>query len=75
MANTTAEECALVHVLVFHDDTCGPFSAALGAQDGDCFPSTLTVTATTDLDNTFVECVGPTPDTQVGNGTLQVVGE
>ena len=75
MTNATADECALVHILAFHDDTCGPFSAALGAKDGDCFPSALTVNATTDLDNTFVQCFGPTPDTQVGNGTLKIVGE
>ena len=39
------------------DGTCGPFSAANDGSDGtNCLVSSLTVTATTDLNNTLIQC-------------------
>ena len=35
---------------------CGPFSANLTASDGDCYNSTLTVTASPELNGTVVSC-------------------
>ncbi len=76
--NTTAELCVLANALSAqsgYSDTCGPFTARFGTRNGNNFPSTLTVTATAELDNAFVQCFGPLTNATVGNGTLQIVGK
>ena len=40
-------------------ETCGPFSVQVNnASDGDCYTSTLTVTALPELNGTVIQCVG-----------------
>ncbi len=50
-ANTTGDQCAVIHVLG-GTDTCGPFTSELGTKDdeNDCIPSTLSVVVTGDMD-------------------------
>ncbi len=76
--NTTAVACVLANALSAQDgisDSCGPFIARFGTRNGNSYPSTLTVTATAELDNAFVQCFGPMTDSEVGNGTLQIIGK
>ncbi len=70
----TMDTFALAHQ-INATDTSGPFTAQLGVSSGSSYPSTFTATATVELDNTFVQCFGPTLTDQVGNGTLYVVGK
>ncbi len=69
--------CVILHS--FGDPLmCGPddeFMAELGTADGDCYPSTLSVTATFSLNGTFVQCFGPLDNVEVGNTTLRILGE
>ena len=40
-------------------ETCGPFSVQVNnASDGDCYTSTLTVTASPELNGTLIQCFG-----------------
>ena len=40
-------------------ETCGPFSVQINnASDGDCYTSTLTVTASPELNETLIQCDG-----------------
>ena len=60
------------------DDTCGPFSAANDGSDGtNCLVSSLTVTASTDLNNTLIQCnnvdLSNNP-TQVDSTALYITG-
>ncbi len=78
--NTTMDSvsCFLANALSTQDGysaTCGPFTARFGTNNRDSYPSTLTVTANAKLDNAFVQCFGPDLETEVGNGTLQIVGK
>ncbi len=73
--NFTMVTFALAHQIPSASDTNGPFTAQLGVSSGTSYPSTFTATATVELDNTFVQCFGPTLTDQVGNGTLYVVGK
>ena len=54
--------------------TCGPFSAANDGSDGtNCLVSSLTVTASTDFNNTLIQCNNVdlmSNPTEVGNSTL-----
>ena len=60
------------------DDTCGPFSAANDGSDGpNCLVSSLTVTASTDLNNTLIQCINVdlmSNPTVVGSTTLFITG-
>ena len=60
------------------DDTCGPFSAVNDGSDGtNCLVSSLTVTASTDLNNTLIRCknVGLSNSvTQVDSAILTIIG-
>ena len=51
---------------------CGPFSVQATDSDGDCYTSTLTVTASPELNGTLIQCshLGA----EVGNTTLLVAG-
>ena len=58
----TPQPCAGGGVALAHNTLgdppieCGPFSAQLTASDGDCYTSTLTVTASPELNGTVVTC-------------------
>ena len=58
----TPQPCAGGAVALVHSTLgdppieCGPFSAQLTASDGDCYTSTLTVTASLELNGTVVTC-------------------
>lgn len=53
----------------------GVFTARFNATNATSFSSTLTGTATTALDGTLVECLGPTLSRNVvGNSSLQILG-
>ena len=61
-------------VLLFHGTPvggppieCGEFSAQLIASDGDCYTSTLTVTASPELNGTVVTC-----DSTDGSATIMI---
>ena len=58
--------------------TCGPFSAANDGSDGtNCLVSSLTVTASTDLNNTLIQCNNVdlmNNPTQVGSTVLTIAG-
>ena len=60
--NITLQPCPGGVVGLFHNTLgdpqikCGPFSANLTASDGDCYTSTLTVTASPELNETVVTC-------------------
>ena len=60
------------------DDTCGPFSAANDGNDGtNCLVSSLTVTTSTDLNNTLIQCTNvdlSNNPTEVGSTTLYITG-
>ena len=59
-------------------DTCGPFSAANDGSDGtNCLVSSLNVTASTDLNNTLIQCTNvdlSNNPTQVGGAVLFITG-
>ena len=58
----TPQPCAGSAVVLVHSTLggppieCGQFSAQLTASDGDCYTSTLTVTASPELNGTVVRC-------------------
>ena len=58
--------------------TCGPFSAANDGSDGtNCLVSSLTVTASTDLNNTLIQCINvdlSNNPTEVGSAVLIITG-
>ena len=60
------------------DGTCGPFSAANDGSDGtNCLVSSLTVTATTDLNNTLIQCSNVdllNNPTEVGSAVFTIAG-
>ncbi len=74
-ANTTGEQCAVIHA-IGGTDTCGPFTSELGTKDdeNDCFPSTLSVVVTGDMDTTLIECFSPSFDEEdkIGSGLLVI---
>ena len=78
-------ECTLPHSTAGASSTCGnssTFTATFGLEFGTSatsFSSTLSGTATSELNGTLVECFGPhldrEPGNRVGNSTLQILGE
>ena len=60
------------------DDTCGPFSAANDGSDGtSCLVSSLTVTTSTNLNNTLIQCSNVdlmSNPTEVGSAVLTIAG-
>ena len=80
-----SSECSLVHNTADLPGPCGsgsPFTATSGTGFGTSatsFSSTLTGTATSELDGTLVECFGPAfsrdAGNRVGGSTLQIVGQ
>ncbi len=75
---SSMSSCVILHSIGEPTDTCGPgdvFMAELGTAEGNCYPSTLSVTATFSLNGTFVECFGPKSEDEVGNSTLLILGE
>ena len=81
----SSSECTLAHSTAGATSTCGAgrvFSATTGAGFGTnatSFSSTLSGTATSELDGTLVECFGPAfsrdAGNMVGNSTIQVLGK
>ena len=79
-----SSECFLSHSTVSAESTCGPdraFTARSGTSFGTnvtSYSSTLSVTATSELNGTLVECFGPLlardAENMVGNSTLQILG-
>ena len=49
----------------------GPFSARLSASDGDCYTSTVTVTASLELNGTVIAC-SDNPGNVTGNAVIQL---
>ena len=80
-----SSECSLVHNTADDPGPCGsgsPFTVTTGTGFGTSatsFRSTLSGTATTILNGTWVECFGPAlsreAENVVGNSTLQIVGQ
>ena len=73
--------CRLEHSDTGVTDACGPgdvFIAMFENTSAISFSSTLSGTATTELNGTLVECFGPLfnfdAGNMVGNGILQIVG-
>ena len=66
-------------VNIFHgfptqeSDTCGPFLVDATGSDGDCYTSTLTVTASPELNGTVILCSEST--VEVGRATIVVNGK
>ena len=52
--------------------TCGPFAAQATGSDGDCYTSTLTVTASPELNGTVIQCSHGS--VEVDRATLLVTG-
>ena len=77
-------ECSLVHSTTDDPGPCGsgsPFTVTTGTgfgTSGTSFSSTLSGTATSELNGTVVKCFGPAlssnAENMVGNSTLQIVG-
>ena len=71
----TPQPCAGGVIALFHGTLgdsqleCGPFSAQLTASDGDCYTSTLTVTASPELNGTVVTCQD-NPGNVAGSATV-----
>ena len=59
-------------ILAQESDMCGPFSVQATGSDGDCYTSTLTVTASLDLSGTVINCSHES--VEVGRATLIVAG-
>ena len=53
-------------------DMCGPFSVQATGSDSDCYTSTLTVTASPELNGTVIQCSHES--VEVGRATLIVAG-
>ena len=71
----TSEVCGLAHTVGGDDDKCGPFTAELGVErPGNCYPSTLRVTATQAVNDTLIQCFSPTQiqSDRVGSGRLLI---
>ena len=62
----------IVHGSSQESGTCGPFSVQTNGSDGNCHTSTLTVTASPELNGTVIQCshLG----VEVGRATLLVAG-
>ena len=69
--------CAGGVVALFHSTLggppmeCGPFSAQLTANDSNCYTSTLTVTASLELNGTVVTCED-NPGNVAGSATINI---
>ena len=80
-----SSECPLVHSSSSVTSTCGAgnaFTATAGTGFGTSatsFSSTLSVTATPELDGTLIECFGPGTvgdlGNKVGSSTVQILGQ
>ena len=83
--NGSSECNALTHRISSSSSPCGPsnaFTARPGTgfgTSGPTYSSTLSGTATSELDGILVECFGPAnnvdPRNRVGGDTLQILGE
>ena len=80
-----SSECTLLHSTASAPGPCGSGSAftvttvtGFGTS-ATFFSSTLSVTATSELNGTLVECFGPAlsrdPGNRVGGSTLQIIGQ
>ena len=72
----TPQPCdGLVSFFIMYHNTdtfkCGPFSARLTASDGDCYASTVTVTASLELNGTVIAC-SDNPGNVTGNAVIQL---
>ena len=80
-----SSECSLTHTTVDGPRPCGsgsPFTVTTGTGFGTnatSYSSTLSSTATSELDGTLVECFGPGFDRNAGNtvgkNRLQILGQ
>lgn len=69
--------CSLFHSHSTSTSNCGPGNVftAMFANTSASYASTLSGTATPELDGTRISCHGPTfPGTEVGSSTIQIVG-
>ena len=70
-----SSSCTLLHWDTSVTSTCNAFTAMIETVSASSFLSTLSGTATPELDGTLVECIGPNvPGTTVGSGTIQITG-
>ena len=68
-----SSDISIVHgILAQESGTCGPFTVQATGSDGDCYTSTLTVTASPELNETVIQCSNVA--VEVGNTTLLVAG-
>lgn len=81
-----SSQCPLLHSSSSVTSTCGPVGNAFTATSGTgfgtsatSFSSTLSVTATPELDGTLIECFGPGSvgdlGNKVGSSTIQILGQ
>ena len=74
--NVNGNDICLLSHEVNRSDVCGPagsFRAQLEMTKIDCFSSTLTVMATSEVNEAFIAC-SLSGSSQSGNGSLRVVG-
>ena len=82
-ANNASIRCAVPHRNVHQygsaTDNCGPFTAWLKKQGNNSYFSNFTTIATTDLNNSLVQCLSPDhrPDNPdlVGSDTVKIIGQ
>ena len=82
-----SSECHLIHSSTSPSSVCGPGNAFIArgvtgfgpATNATSFSSTLSGTATSELDDILVECFGPAnnvePENSIGNTTLHILGQ
>lgn len=82
-ANNSAIRCAVshrnAHQFGSDKDNCGPFTAWLKKQGNNSYFSIFTTIATTNLNNSLVQCLSPDhrPDNPdlVGSDTVKIIGQ
>ena len=67
-----SSDIVIAHGSAQESGMCGPFTVQATASDGDCYTSTLTVTASPELNGTVIQC--SQESVEVGRTTLLVAG-
>ena len=67
-----SSDIVVAHGSALEPGMCGPFTVQATASDGDCYTSTLTVTASTELNGTVIRCIHES--VEVGRATLLLAG-
>ena len=75
--STVRRICVLAHFLRSDQDQCGLFTAQLYLEGvgSSCYFSSFTAIARTELNNSVVQCLGPSETHLVGSDTLRIIGQ